>query len=75
MSEGFCYVAKKAGTPGAYAACGDSADHAKDTAKFVAAEIRRGSTVERVPTEEARTLLGEYIQWRSNQPKKSDLLD
>lgn len=61
-SEGFCYVAMRPGVPGAYAACADMASMPKETARFVADEIKRGAIVERVPTEDARRLLGEYIK-------------
>lgn len=69
MADGFCYVAKHADTPGAYAACADLPECKADTAKFVAAEIKNGAHVERVPTEEARRLLVEYIDWKGRQKK------
>lgn len=71
MADGFCYVAKHPGTPGAYAACADLPEYQADTAKFVAAEIKNGAQIERVPTEEARRLLGKYINWKGKQKKPS----
>jgi hypothetical protein len=70
MADGFCYVAKHPNTPGAYAACADLPEYASDTAKFVASEIKSGATVERVPTVEARRLLGVYIRWKGKQKSK-----
>lgn len=69
MADGFCYVAKHPDTPGAYAACADLPEYKSDTAKFVAAEIKNGAQVERVPTVEARRLLGEYLDWKDQQKK------
>ena len=64
-----CYVAIKKDRPGAYAACADLEDMPAETAKFVATEIKRGAKVERVTTEKARSMLGEYVKWQKEQER------
>ncbi len=72
MDEGFCYVAKAPGIPGAYAACADMIlEHPKDTADFISKEQKRGAVIERVPTQQARDLLGEFIKWQSAEEKRT----
>ena len=58
-----CYVASKEGEPGAFAVCADIPEYKKRTADFVSAALRKGHTVNRVTTEEARTLLQEWLQF------------
>lgn len=70
-SVDFCYVASKPGQPGAYAACADMPEYPKDTANFVSGEIRRGATVQRVPSEQARTMLGEWLKWDQVHGKRA----
>ena len=67
----FCYVARKEGAAGAYAACSANAEFSKEAAKFCASEIRRGAMVERVTTEKARELLTEYLKWREADEKRN----
>ena len=70
----YCYIARKEGEPGCYAACGDT-PQMKETAKFIAAEVRRGSIIERVITERAREMLSEYLDWKQKKKAhKDDLL-
>ena len=72
MSEGFCYVAKAPGIPGAYAAHADMIlERPKDTAAFIAKEQKRGAIVERVETQQARDLLGEFIKWQTAEKQRT----
>lgn len=64
MNDAYCYVCIKPDTPGAYAAAVDIPECAADNAKMVAKALRKGHKVERVPVEQARTMLGEYLNWR-----------
>ena len=61
--DSYCYVVSKDGEPGAFAVCADTPEHKKDTAKFVAAELRKGHIVNRVPTEDARKLLTAWFEF------------
>ena len=63
ISEAYCYVGMQPGEPGAFAACVDNPDRAKDTAKFVSRIIKKGGTVDRVTVEKAREMLKEWIEW------------
>lgn len=75
MSEAtHAYVAKREGQPGAYAACVDMPDHAKDTAYFVKEVIKEGGIIERVSAREAGFLLQEWFRWKKSQPEKQGAL-
>lgn len=64
-----CYVAKRDGEPGAYAACVDMPDLPKETARFVSDTVKEGGIVERVPIDDAGKLLGQWVKWsRANRP-------
>lgn len=72
MSSGYCYVAKAPGIPGAYAACADMIlTLPRETASFIAKEQRRGAIVERVPSQTARELMGEFLKWQSAETKRT----
>jgi hypothetical protein len=71
MSEGFCYVARKEGQPGAYAACADMKDLPKETARFISDMVKEGAYVERVPTQTARDMLGEWLKWKDRHDAAS----
>lgn len=58
-----CYVAMFNGEPGAYALCGDLPEYADITAKFLADEIKRGATVQRVHRDTASALLKNWLDW------------
>ncbi len=57
--EAKCYIARD-GSPGAFAAVVIDPRYAKDTAKTVAAWIRKGATVEMVSVIDARN---ELLKW------------
>lgn len=59
-----CYIAKRHGEPGAYAACVDAPEYAKDTAKFIGSVLKEGGYVERVTIGESGALLSEWVRWR-----------
>lgn len=70
----FCYVARREGEPGAYAACVDMAEHAKDTAKFTRDIIKEGGYVERVTVEDARMMLGQWYEWSQQKQGQGSLI-
>ena len=78
--ERMCYVAKAEGQPGCFAACADMKEHPKDTARFVSENIRKGHVVERVTSQQARDMLGEWLKWdqqfgkRAKKRKQGELL-
>lgn len=58
MTERMAYVALVRECRCLVAACVDEPSHQKDTAKFVAEQVRDGFMVERVGVEEARAMPG-----------------
>lgn len=71
MSERFCYVSSKPGAIGAHAACSDADDYKDGAAEFCAREVRAGNIVQRVTSEDARELLGKYLEWKQGQETRS----
>lgn len=65
-----CYVAKRDGELGAYAACVDAPEYAKETAKFIADIVKEGGHIERVTIDDSGPLLTEWVKWkrRAKQP-------
>lgn len=59
-----CYIAKREGEPGAYAACVDAPEYAKDTAKFISDIVKEGGYVERVTIGASGKFLHEWMAWR-----------
>lgn len=68
-----CYAARRDGIPGFHAMCVDYPDMKKETAKFVAAELRRGAIVERVLTQAARDGISEYWKWSEARKSSNQL--
>ena len=61
--ETMCYAARFPGTIGFGAIVVDD-EHKKDTAKSVAAWLRKGATIERVTVEQAKAGMMEYVKAR-----------
>ena len=59
------YAAVFPGKPGYGAITVDSAEDAKDTAKYVAKWIRDGATVEHVTVSKARAGMLKYWKWKN----------
>lgn len=73
MSEDrMCYIARVEGQPGCFAACADMKEHPKDTARFVAEHVRKGHIVERVTSEKARDMLGQWLKWDQEHGKRAE---
>lgn len=66
MKIEYCYASYN-GQGDMVAACGDHPEHKRDTAKFVAEEIRRGNRVERVTADVAGAGIKAY--WAKLHPK------
>jgi hypothetical protein len=62
-----CYVAKRDGEPGAYAACVDAPEYAKDTAKFIADIVKEGGHIERVTIEDSGPMLKAWMTWKKSR--------
>lgn len=71
MDEGFCYVACKEGEPGAYAACADMKELPQETRRFVTDMMKEGAYIERVPTQQARDMLGVWLAFdKKRRPER-----
>ena len=69
MTDHMCYVAVDPEQPGAaYAICVDDPDYPKDTANFVAREIRKGANVLRVDRSTGVGMIDKWVR------KQKDLL-
>lgn len=69
------YAARFPGKPGFGAICVDSPEFAKQTAKDVAAWIRKGATIERVTIDVARAGMLEFMQAKLAQIDPGQLVE
>jgi hypothetical protein len=63
MKIDYCFIAIEEGAPGAYAMCADMPEFEDDGRDFVMEELRNGATIKRLKVEDARGLLGQWIEF------------